>query len=644
MAKKSSPVKKGEKAVAVALSPAETRDVYASRRFLDGVTQKKLGLKVRFDTYYKDPLVAKNNPGLEIDDDFYVPWEPRIGDGPTSARFAIVDYDSTRNTLEEPAKWSVGEKVFLDPKGRRIDRALKETAHFRQVSTWAILQSTLDFFESPSGLGRRISWAFEGNRLLVTPNAGYGANAYYDRQSKSLQFYYFDDDNGQRIHTCLSSDIVNHEFGHALLDGIRPYLLEAVSPQTGAFHEFLGDLTAILMTLRNNSFRKELAARTKGHLKTKSGHELIASVATEFGNAVSGQPYLRSAGNEHFLGEYKDEIEPHALSEVMTGAMFDIFVALTEQYLKRERSDGETHTPAQSLQYAVAQMQIIAIQALDLLPPVEVTFNDYARAVLRNLAIANPTDPTNYREMIADIFVHREIMTAEERTDLLVRAPLYDRMPGTISHDPELIGSSRAAAYRYLDDNRDKLFIPDHVDIMVDEVFTSEKMVGPGLFQPKQIILQYLWRENLALAGTQFGSFSGKTTSLLCGGTMVFDVNGSLLYWARKPGSEPFATASVAMEKIKSRKKLFGTEQVALAELEAGKQRRQEYLDALARRIEEGMVGEELAGPEGLVGSLTPPLIAREVDGSVRFELSPHFHVYDADDSSLGALRWQMSS
>ncbi|MES0101764.1 hypothetical protein [Mesorhizobium sp. M0019] len=81
-----------------------------------------------------------------------------------------------------------------------------------------------------------------------------------------------------------------------------------------------------------------------------------------------------------------------------------------------------------------------------------------------------------------------------------------------------------------------------------------------------------------------------------------------------------------------------------MTELEAGKQRKQEYLDALVRRIDEGMVGEELAGPEGLIGSLTPPLIAREVDGSVRFELSPHFHVYDDDDSSLGALRWQMSS
>ncbi|MBZ9801097.1 serine protease [Mesorhizobium sp. ES1-6] len=644
MAKKTVPARKRKAVVAASLSADETQNVYSSRRFLDVATQKKLGLRIRFDTYYKDPLIAKNNPGVEIDGDFYVPWEPRIGAGPTSARFAVVDYDSTTNRLEKPAEWSRKEKAFLDPDGRKIDRTQKETAHFRQVSTWAILQNTLDFFESPSGLGRRVSWAFEGSRLLVTPNAGYGANAYYDRESKSLQFYYFDDEDGHRIHTCLSSDIVNHEFGHALLDAIRPYYLEAVSPQTGAFHEFLGDLTAILMTLRNSSFRGELAARTDGDLRTKSGEDLLAAVAAEFGNAVSRQPYLRSAANRYRLGKFKNEIEPHTLSQVMTGAMFDIFVALTEQYLKRERSNGKTHSPLQSLQYAAARMQVIAIQALDLLPPVEVSFNDYARAVLRNLAIADPTDPKQYRAMIAGIFGDREIMTAQESTELLTPAPLYDRMPGTISHDPELIGSSRAEAYRYLDDNRDKLFIPDHVDLIVDEVFTSEKMVGSGLFQPKQIILQYLWREELVLRGSRFGAFNGKITSLLCGGTMVLDVNGSLLYWVRKPGSGPSATAVLAKDKRARGKTLFGTEEQALAEVERGKERKRDYLEALARRIEEGMVGEELAGPDGIAGNLTPPLIARQGGGSVTFELSPHFHIHDHDETSLGGLRWQMSS
>jgi len=629
-----------------ALSLAERRDLYASRRFLDSATQRTLGLKIPFHVYYKDPLVAKNNPGLEIDEDFYVPWEPRISHGPTSARFAIVDYDSTANSLAEPARWDGDENAFFvpAPDGRKVDQSIKDTTHFRQVSTWAILQSTLDYFESPSGLGRRISWAFEGNRLLVTPSAGYGANAYYDRKSKSLQFYYFDSEkDGQRIHTCLSSDIVNHEFGHALLDGIRPYLLEAVSPQTGAFHEFLGDLVAILMTLRNNPFRRQLAERTEGHLRTTSGEALLAAVGTEFGDAVAGQPYLRSAANQCRLGQLRDEIEPHALSEVMTGAMFDVFVALTEQYLTRDLGDGKRHTPAQALMHASARMQVIAIQALDLLPPVEVTFNDYARAILRNLAIADPTDPNEYRKMIAAIFVKREIMTEEEATDLTKPAALYDRMPGTIAHDAERLGSSRAEAYRYLDDNRDKLLIPDHVDIVVDEVFTAEKMVGMGLFQPKQIILQYLWREELALEGDRFGAFNGKTTSLLCGGTMVFDVNGSMLYWTRKPGSEPSAVAVTAVAKRDKGRKLFGTEEDALDEVKRGEARKQAYLDALARRIAEGMVGEELAGPAGLVGSLTPPLIAREVDASVRFELAPHFHIHD-EDASMGGLRWQTSS
>jgi len=644
MAKKIGSVEESEPSREVKLSPGETRDVYASRRFLDSATRRKLGLELRFDTYYKDPLIAKNNPGLEIDGDFHVPWEPRIGDGPTSARFAIVDYDGTSNRLEEPAEWRPKEKAFFDPAGRRIDRETKDTPQFRQVSTWAILQGTLDFFESPGGLGRRISWAFEGNRLLVTPNAGYAENAYYDRQSKSLQFYYFDDDSGQRIHTCLSSDIVNHEFGHALLDGIRPYFLEAVSPQTGAFHEFLGDLTAILMSLKNNSFRGKIAKRTEGNLRGKTGADLLAAVAAQFGNAVSKQPYLRSAANQDRLSDHKDEIEPHRLSQVMTGAMFDIFVALTEQYLKREPEDGRKLTPAQAMRFAVDRMQVIAIQALDLLPPVEATFNDYACAVLRNLAIADPTDPNGYRRMIADIFVAREIMTAAERDRRLAPTSLYDRIPGDITHDPEVIGSSRAEAYRYLDDNRDRLFIPDHVDIVVDEVFTAQKMVGRGLFLPKQIILQYLWREDLALEGRRFGAFNGRTTSLLCGGTMVFDVNGSLLYWVRKPGSEPCATAVVAIGKQARGKDLFRTEADALAVMRAGEERKQAYLDALARRIAEGMVGEELAGSAGLVGSLTPPLIARETGGSLRFELSPHFHIDDDDGKDLGGLRWQMSS
>lgn len=630
---------------ALELGPNDLRDLYASRRFLDEATRRKLGLERRFDVYYKDPLVAAKNPGLEIDTNFYVPWEPGIGDGPTSARFAVVDYDSTTKKLEDPAHWDGDAKIFCDPEQRTIDATIRQSPQFRQVSTWAILQNTLNYFEGPSGLGRRISWAFEGNRLLIVPNAGYGANAYYDRKSHSLQFYYFDDRNGQRVRTCLSSDIVNHEFAHALLDGIRPHYLEAVSPQTGAFHEFLGDLTAILMTLRNASFRQELAKLTGGLLDSKSGGELLSSVAAEFGRAVGDQEYLRSGANQDKLSKYKDEMEAHVLSTVLTGTMFDILVKFTKQYLERERADGEKLSPKQALAFTVPRMQVIAIQSLDLLPPVEVTFNDYARAVLRNLLIADPTDPKGYRKMIAEAFLRREILTQADLDEILEPAGLYDRMPGDIPHDPAMIASSRAEAYRYLNDNRDDLYIPRRVDIIVDEVFTAEKMVGRGLFLPKQMILQYLWREDVVLEGERFGPYNGQTTSLLCGATMVLDENGSMLSWARKPGSEPSAKAATGQRKIDAGKKPNGEEARALADWEAGKERRAAYLEALARRIDEGMVGQELAGPEGVVGALTPPLIAREAGGQVRFELSPHFHIHDdADAASLRGLQWRTSS
>lgn len=481
--------------------------------------------------------------------------------------------------------------------------------------------------------------------MLIVPNAGYGANAYYDRKSHSLQFYYFDDRNGQRVRTCLSSDIVNHEFAHALLDGIRPHYLEAVSPQTGAFHEFLGDLTAILMTLRNASFRQELAKLTGGLLDSKSGGELLSSVAAEFGRAVGDQEYLRSGANQDKLSKYKDEMEAHVLSTVLTGTMFDILVKFTKQYLERERADGEKLSPKQALAFTVPRMQVIAIQSLDLLPPVEVTFNDYARAVLRNLLIADPTDPKGYRKMIAEAFLRREILTQADLDEILEPAGLYDRMPGDIPHDPAMIASSRAEAYRYLNDNRDDLYIPRRVDIIVDEVFTAEKMVGRGLFLPKQMILQYLWREDVVLEGERFGPYNGQTTSLLCGATMVLDENGSMLSWARKPGSEPSAKAATGQRKIDAGKKPNGEEARALADWEAGKERRAAYLEALARRIDEGMVGQELAGPEGMVGALTPPLIAREAGGQVRFELSPHFHIHDdADAASLRGLQWRTSS
>jgi len=613
------------------LSKDILNELYSVARHLNLSAEKQLSLRLPFLVYYKDPAFQRGLPGDELDDDFFVVWEPGIGDGPTSARFAVVDYDSTTGTLTAPARWEAGARRFVAPDGSALDLKAKDSPYFHQVSTWALLQNTLDFYESPKGLGRRIFWGFEGNRLIVVPHAGYGENAYYDRSSKSLQFYYFDDEAGHRIFTCLSSDIVNHEFGHALLDGIRPHYIEAVSPETAAFHEFVGDLNALLMAFRNNSFRGFIAEQTKGDL---SEDQFLTALAGEFGKAVHDVPYLRSAKNDKKMNIYRDKLRPHDMSEVLTGTMFDILKGMTAIYRARPRSavggnDDDRKTPRQALAHASARMQVTAIQPLDFLPPVEVTFRDYALAVLRADEIADPVDPDGFRTMMINAFVEREILTKDEGAELAKPRHVFRPLDTRIFHDPASIATSRAEAYRFLDDNRAKLFIPFSADIVVSEVFTAEKQSRDGRRLPKQIIVQYFWREELELVGDRFGRFAGQFTSFLCGATLVLDEEGNRLAWCRKPGAQP-----------------LGNHPADLAEQKVGEQRRNAYLDHLAQRIAAGMVGQALGSPSGLMAGSVPEVTSREVDGTVRFELTPHLSISrheDHDCNAGGGQKWQLS-
>jgi hypothetical protein len=602
----------------ISLTREERIELYAARRLIGSDLEKKLKVRIPLGVYFQDPLVAANH-AASLDPEFYVPWEPGLADGPTSARFAVVDYDGDAETLHPPARWDSRLDCFVDTAGSPISAKAPQVLQFHQLHAWAIVQNALDLYESGFGLGRRIPWGFEGNRLIVVPHAGYGENAYYDRQSKSLQFYYFDH-RGKRIHTCLSADIVYHEFGHAMLDGIRPYYIEAVLPETAAFHEFIGDLTAILLSFRNNAFRRMVLTETSGDLSVESA---LNRIAEQFGEAVQGRPYLRSALNKLEMHDVRDDQRPHRMSEVLTGAMFDIVRHLSRHYVETRR-----HTPAQAYWFTIQRMQSMAIQPLDLLPPVDVSFRDYARAVLRAEELANPTDPDDHRRMMLEVFRDRGILDQADQEAHTIPRHIFERLPLDVFHDVETIAASRAEAYRFLDDNRRKLFIPPNVDIVVADLYTAQKLTREARRAPRQTVLAYLWREDVALEGARFGRFAGQTASLLCGGTLALDQNGGVLAWARKPGSQP-----------------AGSGNAADAEAEEGSKRRAAFLEALARRIGSGRIGQAPGGERGLVSGRIPPFTSRLVDGAIRFELSPHFSIHDDDDEDTsGSRRWQISS
>jgi len=592
--------------------------LYAASKYLSTDSKDELGLRIPFDVYLQDPYVSKNDPKFGFDEDFFVNWEPGIADGPTSARFAVVDYNGDTGAIIPMAVWNEKQEAFLAPDKTILDKKNSRLPQFHQVNVWAVLQRALTFFEEGSGLGRRIPFGFEGNRLIVLPHAGYGKNAYYDRKSKSLQFYYFDQDD-ERIYTCLSTDIINHEFGHAVLDGIRPYYYESSLVETGAFHEFIGDLTAILIILRNNNFRGKIAKDTKGDISA-AAH--LTSLAEQFGNATSDNPYLRTALNKLTMADISDTDGPHTVSQVLTGAMFDIIKELTRHYItKRGR------TVKEAFYNAVDRMQRTAIQPLDLLPPVDVTFRDYALAVLRSEELSNPTDPYNYYEMMLEVFVKRNILKEKDRKELLAPRYVYNRMEVDVYHDIGDISRSRATAYRFLDDNRDKLFIPANQDVIVADLYDANKYLYQANRLPRQIILEYIWREDVVLNGKQFAEFEGQSTTMLCGGTLVFDDKGNILSWFRKPGT------------------IGGKGEKWEAENAAGKKRLSDFLNDLAKRIQSGQVGAVLGSSKGMVGTLVPPVTVSKQDGVLKFELSPHLNLSGEDHEHYkGGKRWQVSS
>jgi len=200
------------------------------------------------------------------------------------------------------------------------------------------------------------------------------------------------------------------------------------------------------------------------------------------------------------------------------------------------------------------------------------------------------------------------------------------------------LSRSRAAAYRFLDDNREYILIPAGRDFFVPDLYEARKRGRQNLMMPRQIVLQYAWREEVELSGARFGKYDGKTTSMLCGGTLVFDDNGTVLSWMMKPGSEAYGRPVGRGKR---------TERWAAA-VKDGTARRAAFLQNLADQIAAGEIGSALETAKGFMGSSVPLVIADEDgDGNrIRFRLAPHLHLSKDDQLTrpqTGERKWEIS-
>jgi hypothetical protein len=425
--------------------------------------------KIRIPIMIQDPSVAQL-PGLKAAEGTDAVREFFL-DGPITERVAVLDFDPETGELGPGARFNPGKILgrYENQGGEdlydlRDDPGTLHTPEFMQVSVFGTVLRTMDLFKEADTLGRPLTWAFDAPQLLIIPRAGELANAYYQRDSHSLQFFF-----KGGVYTCLSRDIVAHETGHAIVDGIAPDLLDAYTPQSLAIHEAIADLTAMLLAFSSHSLTHYLLETAKGSI---TGINPFTTIAEEFGQAGGHAHGLRTLFNDKALDAEGSEggvnrTEPHELSEVLSGALCQVMVKIDDALRAKLGRGAKTSSRyRQSWGTALAKsserFKRMTFRALDYLPPGEISFGDYGRALIAVDQVAYPGDP-KMRQWIRKEFARRNMVKSEAALDLDTNIECEQ----LAQMDIYALCTSDWVAYQFADAHRDLLGIPEQVSFTV---------------------------------------------------------------------------------------------------------------------------------------------------------------------------------
>lgn len=356
--------------------------------------------------------------------------------GPDGEYIQVIDYDPASKVFYEPVDLNAPEVLYNDGLSPS-----EENPKFHQQMVYAVAMDTIALFEQ--ALGRFVLWSQRDFRsvedstyvgqLRIYPHALREANAFYHPDKKALLFGYFDAGlsggaapPNTTVFTCLSHDIIVHETCHAILDGMHPRFIEPSNPDMRALHEAFSDIVAIFQHFSHPEVLEDQIARTRGDLEKQS---LLGALAQEFGEALGRGGALRDALGHVVDGEWQlrepdsqilDRLTgPHARGSVLVAAVFRAFLSIYRGRvadLFRIASNGRGILPAGEIdpdlvkrlasEAAKSARHIlrICIRAMDYVPPVDVDFGDYLRAIITSDHDLYPEDDYGYRRAFIEAF------------------------------------------------------------------------------------------------------------------------------------------------------------------------------------------------------------------------------------------------
>ncbi len=385
----------------------------------------------------------------------------KLEPGPVGRQLAVIDYDASNELFNEAVDLDHPAVLMcngLDPS--------ESDPRFHQQMVYAIASETIRRFEF--ALGRPVRWRTMPGwrkahpfhaRLRIFPHAFQQANAFYDPRLRAVLFGYFaassDDPGellpGQTVFTCLSHDIVAHEMTHAIIDGQREYLTDATGPDAAAFHEAFADIVALFQHFTYPDALLDTINRTGGLIYRKqletevprtgdqptvmselTEDNPLVGLAREFGQAMGERGALRSAiGTPPNSKDIETVTEPHLRGAILVSAVFDAFFTIyikhTRDLMRIARAGGGI-SPAGDLHPDLARRLAgeaskiaatfanICMRAIDYLPPVDLQFGEFLRAIVTADGDLVPDDPLGYRAELIKAFRLRGIVPANVRS------------------------------------------------------------------------------------------------------------------------------------------------------------------------------------------------------------------------------------
>lgn len=269
---------------------------------------------------------------------------------------------------------------------------------------------------------------------------------------------------GGIVFTCLSHDIIAHEMTHAILDGMHVYFTEPTNPDVFAFHEAFADIVALFQHFTYPEVLRDQIARTRGDLTSEN---LLGQLAQQYGvatgehhalrDAIGGvavpvQPgdaqamvdkaaqhreaqvtpagkegigappppaprrWMRYQANPYLLPVVE---ESHARGAILVAAVFDAFLAIYARRIEdltRIASEGtgvlrEGQLPpdlvnrmAREAAKAADHVLRMCIRAMDYVPPVDITFGEFLRALITADFDLVADDDLRYRVAFIEAF------------------------------------------------------------------------------------------------------------------------------------------------------------------------------------------------------------------------------------------------